>query len=58
MNDFLSTIEKIPCDLILYDIITGVGDIISKHKPAIEVEYELIDIDNKLKNIIISKFSK
>ncbi len=58
INDFLSTIEKIPCDLILYDIITGVGDIISKYKPAIEVEYELIDIDNKLKDIIISKFSK
>jgi predicted GTPase len=58
MNDFLYTIEKIPCDLILYDIITGVGDIISKYKPAIEVEYELIDIDNKLKDIIVSKFSK
>ncbi|MEM1575755.1 MAG: GTP-binding protein [Nitrososphaerota archaeon] len=58
INDFLSTIEKIPCDLVLYDIITGIGDIISKYKPAIEVEYELIDIDNKLKNIIISKFSK
>ncbi|MEM3630496.1 MAG: GTPase [Nitrososphaerota archaeon] len=58
IRDFLSTVEKIPCDLILYDIITGVGDIVSKYKPAIEVEYELIDINNKLKDIIISKFSK
>ncbi|MEM3407443.1 MAG: GTPase [Nitrososphaerota archaeon] len=58
IRDFLSTVEKIPCDLILYDIITGIGDIVSKYKPAIEVEYELIDINNKLKDIIISKFSK
>lgn len=58
IKDFLSTIEKIPCDVILYDVITGIGDIVSKYKPAIEVEYELIDINNKLKDIIVSRFSK
>jgi len=41
INDLMDTAKIVPCDSIVYDIITGLGDMLSKIKPVARVSYAL-----------------
>lgn len=43
LNDLIETVKRVPSETIVYDFMTGIGDLLSEIRPATSVSYELVE---------------